>query len=432
VREPQRLGQRPALDGLRGIAVLLVVVMHADGRLLPGGYIGVDMFFVLSGFLITALLLDEWSATARLSLHGFYLRRIRRLGPAFAVLLLAGALLSGRMAPHGSTPYALATLGAVFEVNNWLLVYGHAHLGVLTPTWSLAIEEQFYLLWPAILTLLLRHRVDARRLAAALVAATTVSVAATLTLAATFPHGNLYNSSIPHAGELTAGCLAAVLWRERRTPRWLIGPTAVATAVALLVFLAIRTHIATADPAGCLLAAAAAMVLVLRLVAGPPCLLHRLLEGRLLTRTGRISYAMYLYNLPIIVLITGKLLHTTTPIVLLTARLAAVYLAAAASWYLVETPIRHHRQPLPAGDGSGNNRASIAHRTDPALVTIGSAYPPTHKSSWIILASDRAMPSRAPPTANERIPQQQSLSDDALITMTGALSPAGDAAPQGC
>ncbi|HEY4157717.1 MAG TPA: acyltransferase, partial [Polyangiaceae bacterium] len=145
----------PALDGLRGLAVIAVVLFHADG-FLRGGYLGVDVFFVLSGYLITSILLAEQRATGRIDLKAFWVRRARRLFPALLSLMPAIALYGKFLAKRGELPGlrgdTLATLG---YVANWRTILAHksywqlfAAPSPLAHTWSLSIEEQFYVLWP--------------------------------------------------------------------------------------------------------------------------------------------------------------------------------------------------------------------------------------------------------------------------------------------
>lgn len=152
-----RLGHRPGLDGLRGVAILLVIIVHAS--LLPTtfGFIGVDLFFVLSGFLITCLLVEEWDQTRRISLKNFYMRRALRLLPALLAVLTAfvivSALTRNAREFHLDVKEALA---ALFYCTNWANIFDLIRSDYLGHMWSLSIEEQFYILWPAILLCLLR------------------------------------------------------------------------------------------------------------------------------------------------------------------------------------------------------------------------------------------------------------------------------------
>src|SRR6266536_3033363 len=150
---PFRLGYRPALDGVRGIAILAVFAVHTQHlfgwSLLQGGNAGVDIFFVLSGFLITSLLLEEWGRTGSISLRNFYWRRALRLVPGLMVLLTAvyftsDLLISSREAEQTRRAIPVAFVYA----SDFALAFSNLRLGALQHTWSLAIEEHFYLVWP--------------------------------------------------------------------------------------------------------------------------------------------------------------------------------------------------------------------------------------------------------------------------------------------
>ncbi|MEO8749542.1 MAG: acyltransferase, partial [Allobranchiibius sp.] len=158
------LSYRPALDGLRGLAVAAVVVYHVWPDALPGGWLGVDVFFVLSGFLITSLLVAEWNSWGTISLLGFWAARARRLLPALVAMLLAVSVASYFWTiPSRRLPVSLDVISALFYVANWRMLYSDEQyfadtVGLPSPvlhTWSLAIEEQYYLLFPLLLLLLL-------------------------------------------------------------------------------------------------------------------------------------------------------------------------------------------------------------------------------------------------------------------------------------
>jgi peptidoglycan/LPS O-acetylase OafA/YrhL len=156
--DTEATGWRPGLDGLRAIAVLSVMAYHEPNLVLAGGFLGVDLFFVLSGFLITGLLLDEHRRSGKVSLRSFWNRRGRRLLPALAAMLLAVVVVTtliGDVNQRRDLPGGL--LSAVFYVSNWNLIAQHqsyfdqfTSLSPLQHLWSLAIEEQFYLLWPIV------------------------------------------------------------------------------------------------------------------------------------------------------------------------------------------------------------------------------------------------------------------------------------------
>ena len=160
-RGVRRLGYQPALDGIRGVAIGGVLLSHATG--IAGGALGVDMFFVLSGFLITTLLLQEWDADGAVSLRSFYVRRALRLLPALGayVAVVLGMVVfgaaSGLLGRHALDVALTGAFGTVFYLSNFLKAAG-LDLGLFTHMWSLAEEEQFYLLWPIALVLCLRRR----------------------------------------------------------------------------------------------------------------------------------------------------------------------------------------------------------------------------------------------------------------------------------
>src|SRR5205823_6453336 len=212
-----RLGYRPYLDGLRGIFVLLVLMLHADVPFTRGGYIGVDGFFVLSGFLITALLVQEWGRTEKIDLIAFYRRRILRLFPALLALLIACALFTlfyttGAAAEDNWR----GILSALVYVGNWTRIgyLGNWHhgLGMLDHTWSLAVEEQFYLTWPLLLAFMLSRRFAVRRIFA--IAVSLLFASALLKVVLMYSEGPITRIGIgtdTRADALLAGCVVALL-----------------------------------------------------------------------------------------------------------------------------------------------------------------------------------------------------------------------------
>lgn len=231
--EQWRLGHRTALDGVRGIACLLVLTAHLviseTGRFAGGGGAGVTMFFTLSGFLITALLLEERDRTGRTRLGAFYLRRARRLLPALTVYVLAMLALAPIIGPwfadlRGAT-------WSLLYLSNWRMVDGET-FGALSHTWSLAIEEQFYLLWPLALIVVLRRAPET-----ILLGITAVGIAASIYQAVTLWDGPLtvnriYFGSDTRANAILLGCAAAIIARKLGAGR---GRPLLATALVLAV-----------------------------------------------------------------------------------------------------------------------------------------------------------------------------------------------------
>src|SRR5215204_2185530 len=153
-----RLSYSPGLDGLRAIAVVAVLLYHADLSWIPGGFLGVEVFFVISGYLITALLLAEWHQKGTINLKDFWLRRARRLLPALYVLLVVTLTYAVVFLPGEVAGLRAEVIAAVGYVTNWYLIFGQQSYfesvgrpSVLQHLWSLAVEEQFYLIWPIVL-----------------------------------------------------------------------------------------------------------------------------------------------------------------------------------------------------------------------------------------------------------------------------------------
>jgi peptidoglycan/LPS O-acetylase OafA/YrhL len=244
----RRLEYQPALDGVRGLAVALVVVFHLDTGVFTGGYLGVSVFFTLSGFLITTLLVERFHGTGDLGLGGFYVRRIKRLVPASAATLLAIAAITaggGFLATDRSSGDLIA---AALNVFNWREVAsGRAYADLFageSPVahfWSLAIEEQFYVVWPLVLLVLLRSR----RIGPARLLMVVSALFLASAIAAQFGSSNVaYFASWTRAAEILAGAWLAVwLSRVERIPTWwrhVAGP-----AIGLIVLLTLITPAAT-------------------------------------------------------------------------------------------------------------------------------------------------------------------------------------------
>ena len=211
----------PGLDGLRAVAVAAVLLFHAGFHWMPGGFLGVDVFFVLSGFLITSLLLREFERSGRISLRSFWARRVRRLFPALLVLLAAVSVYAGLAGADGRRPLSLDGLAALGYFANWRFVFSHqgyfARTGppsLLQHTWSLSIEEQFYVVWPLVLALLLRRRRPRRAVLAVALTGAVASAVAMALLAPGGDHSRAYYGSDTHAqGLLIGAALAVVLAR---------------------------------------------------------------------------------------------------------------------------------------------------------------------------------------------------------------------------
>lgn len=345
-------GHLPQLDGIRAVAVAAVVAYHLG--YLPGGWVGVDVFFVLSGYLITWILLSGDSLIGRLK--WFWGRRVRRLLPGVLLLLLAMSAYSWIRGP-GLVPAQMRApaLATLFYTANWQqIVAGHSYFATFAlpspfqHAWSLAIEEQYYLLWPLLLGLLLavtrwpgRTRPGQRVIA--VTAGLAVASAVWMGFAAhIFGVNRSYLGTDTRAWELLLGGGAAMLWPPGQRTAIRVPSLATALGAAGLVagIAASGGPPAWSWDGGLVAIAVCATGLILGVVHAPAGPISRLLALRPVRWVGVISYSLYLWHWPAIVLMTPE----TTGLgggELLAARLAAMLFAACSSYYLVERPLRN-------------------------------------------------------------------------------------------
>ena len=340
------LGYRPWLDGLRAIAIITVVGFHLE-RLQPiirgSGAAGLDVFFVLSGFLITVLLLEERAKTGRISLPAFYMRRVRRLLPALALLLvgvIALAIMGVPELPVGKT--LRDSFAVAFYFGNWVKALTTNRLGLVGHTWSLSVEEQFYLVWPLLLIALTRWNIVGRRLLVLLLATSAVSAIWWEVLKnGTEADGRRgYFGTDTRGYALLLGCAAAVLLHHGLQPNtaWWRQTRAVlagAAALFLLVYFVRPGWLPVSIPFFLDLPTVATVILVVHLCSTPPNWGHAMLSVPPMVWIGRLSYGIYLFHFPVIELLTAK--RTGLDGVALALLDIAVTLGLAiASWVLVE------------------------------------------------------------------------------------------------
>jgi peptidoglycan/LPS O-acetylase OafA/YrhL len=324
-----RLGYRPALDGIRGIAIAAVVLVHAFNR--PGGGIlGVDLFFVLSGFLITTLLLEERDASGTVSIARFYARRAFRLVPALAALLVVYVIVTGNVGE--------AALGGLY-VSNVVKAWGLATIPfAIAHLWSLAAEEQFYLVWPALLLVVARGR---RPLALGVVLGLlALSALDQGMLAGHATTDRIWFGPDTRADGILVGCLCALLpARIRHLPRPIVLAGALVTAF-LLAFGGASTVVVIP------IFAVAGGVVVLE-AARTGSTLERLLRIQPLAYLGRISYSLYLWHVPALIAV-GAVTANGAPTTVARGLLGVAVAVAAAccSYYLVERPARRYGRTL--------------------------------------------------------------------------------------
>jgi peptidoglycan/LPS O-acetylase OafA/YrhL len=350
----------PGLDGIRALAVTTVIVFHLLPGTLVGGYLGVDIFFVVSGFLITTLLLREREATGRISLRGFWSRRARRLLPALGLLLLACCTAALFVGGDVLVGLGMQVVGAVTFSSNWLFIaQGSSYFGETVPElfrnlWSLAVEEQFYVVWPLLVVILLVRIPRAARLV--LIAVLAVASAVWMGLAYDgLDPTRVYYGTDTHAFGLAAGAFLAVLLLGRgvagaglasRPARWFLGlggTLSLGGLVALAVVLPGDSELAYRG--GLALVALLSAVAIAALLV-PGSLVARVLDVAPIRWVGLRSYGLYLWHWPVFVLV-GAALPTWPREGLEAAPLGGIALAitvvvAALSYRFVEQPIRRH------------------------------------------------------------------------------------------
>ena len=348
------------LDGLRALAIAGVLVYHLNASWLPGGFLGVDVFFVVSGFLITTLLVREHHRTGRIRLSQFWLRRARRLVPALVLCVVTSVLIARLVSQDLLVDVGRQMLGALTFSTNWIEVgAGSSYFDQTAPQlfmnfWSLAVEEQFYLVWPLVTgaLLMVASRV---RVAAALA----LGAASSLLMATLFTPGvdatRVYYGTDTHVMGLMAGAALAFAWASPRMAlrvapsRWgRLGSAAVPLAAAvLLAEMALLDEESTLTfRGGIVLASLATAVLVMGVIERRPdgvTPLQRVMRHPVATWVGARSYSIYLWHWPVILLVAldnpsapGTMSHLLTRLwcVLVTLALADL------TFRFVETPFR--------------------------------------------------------------------------------------------
>ena len=395
------LGHIRGLDGIRALSVLAIIAFHTGLNSVPGGFYGVDSFFVLSGFLITSLLLKEWGSSGTIRLRRFWAGRARRLLPALFVLVAAIGVVLAVLPRVLQTPHIVGdAVSTIFYFSNWYSIHGgvtyfslSSQPSPLLHTWSLAIEELFYLVWPLVVLAVLKvgtsgrtrraRRAPApasapgreqtvevlgggrlvvgspnghdrewtrrRRLHVLFALACFGSLASAILMAFLAPNGyttRAYYGTDTRAQALLVGAAIAIgltLWKDGSRRRWftrsasVLAIVGVAGTAALWCTTAETTTFAFSG--GFLVASLLAGAVVLGCAVAPRSLVVRLLELPPLPQWGRISYGVYLWYWPVLLVLTGQRLHWGVyPLFL--ARVGITVAIAALSYDLVEMPIR--------------------------------------------------------------------------------------------
>ena len=345
------------LDGVRAIAVTLVILFHLTPGTTIGGYLGVDLFFVVSGYLITTLLLRERNETGRIGLGAFWSRRARRLLPALAALVLICCTAAWAVGGDVLVGLGLQVLGAATFSSNWLLLAaGSSYFGDSLPElfrnlWSLAVEEQFYLIWPLLLVLVLVRMPRPLRLVLVGLLATASAAAMWVLYTPTDPN-RVYYGTDTHAFGLAIGAFLALLaisWPRRalewsRAARRLLGIAGPAALLALLGFALLMPGDAPFVFRGGLIIVAVLTAVVIATLLVPNTPLARLLDLGVFRWVGKRSYGLYLWHWPVFVLVISALpgwqRGGVSGWALGGIALVISVAAAALSYRFIEQPIR--------------------------------------------------------------------------------------------
>jgi peptidoglycan/LPS O-acetylase OafA/YrhL len=387
----RRLAYLPALDGVRAFAVIAVMIYHGGPFFAPGGFMGVDTFFVLSGFLITSLLVGEWRETLTIKLGAFWARRARRLLPALFMMLIFVAILASVILPKGTYPsLRLDALATLLYVSNWHFVLVGTNYfnetstaSPLIHTWSLAVEEQFYLVWPLVVLGIMRLTRNLRVLlyvccAAALASAVEMFV---LSLHAV-SFNRMYLGTDTRAQCLFIGAALAVvlamatqrgrdaaaghpeLWKPPGSRAKAICGLAglVGAAASLAIWVSTSTTSTFPYRGGFFLIGLATAGIIVAIVGAPRSPVPRFLSLAPIRYIGRISYGLYIWHWPIFIWMNHAMAGTTGAPLFFT-KLAVTFAVSVASYHLVELPIRQ-------GSFLRQGRAWIAAPSGVAVVLI--------------------------------------------------------------
>jgi peptidoglycan/LPS O-acetylase OafA/YrhL len=447
----------PALDGLRALAVAGVIAYHFGFHWADGGYLGVDFFFVLSGFLITGLLVGEWDRRGTIGLRSFWFRRAKRLLPAVMLLLVVLSVYSRLGGPNiTASTFKADGISTLFYYANWHLIFTNQSYfaqfelpSTLRHTWSLAIEEQFYLVWPLLILggLGLGRRRSARRRGAHATTTTgwlsrpgafwctvALAMASAVEMIVLYEHSHgadvsrVYYGTDTRAFELLIGAALAlvVTGRPDHSPavrRRLQVSAVLAAAVLGVLWVTAGNDLSDPSPwmfrGGLVLAGLLAAGVIAGVAQPDPGGFGRLLSVRPLRWVGGVSYGLYLWHWPVYVLMTD----VTTGLsgaALLAARLAATLAAAAASFYLLERPFRRHRWggwsflgTMVVGAVVTVTALLFSTATTAAPVVVG------HGSTTVRVVSPTAIPHPLPPPIELPVGRALSASDPLRVMTIG-------------
>lgn len=389
-RRSGEMGYLPGLDGIRALAVLGVMLYHADLPWMPGGFLGVDVFFVLSGFLITSLILEEFDRRGKIDFKTFYIRRARRLLPALLLMLAVVGVAAAFFYRDAAPAFRTDAIASLFYVNNWWYIAADQSyfefIGrppLLKHLWSLSIEEQFYLIWPAITLVALKFGKRRAVLITALVGAIASTIwMAVLSVSNGFPEladpSRAYFGTDSHIMGLLIGAALATVWRPGRLPTKLVpGAKILLTAIGVAsllaviwVFWQVGEFSGFLYRGGFLLFAVLVAVLV-AMASHPGSPFGAMLGTQPWRYIGQRSYGLYLWHWPIFMVTRPDLDIGLDGLPLLILRFGLTFGVAELSYRYVEMPIRRGAIKKFIAQWRGAPEEEKAHLTQRVLVGSG-------------------------------------------------------------
>lgn len=380
MNDQPHMGYEPSLDGIRAFSVVAVSLYHANIAWLPGGFLGVEVFFVVSGFLITSLLIEERESTQRIDLKQFWIRRARRLLPALFVMLSATAICVAFYATDSAPDFRRDVFPSLGYFSNWWQIFAvdtpyfaASSLPVLRHLWSLAVEEQWYLMWPLLFTFVFGAKWMRPKISGVVLVVCSGAVMAATALR--FVQDNetrtnfLYLSTLTRSSGLLLGAAVAMLWRPWRKnalSSWWRSSIADALAIASIVVIGVlMATVHVADPflyQGGLAATTLASAVMVAVVMRPNGLIvKRFFSQNFFVEIGRRSYGLYLWHWPIFVVV-----HARDSGNRFAVALAATIIINEFVYQYVEIPTRHGA----IGDWWRNRpQLSAVRRRLPVLIT---------------------------------------------------------------
>ncbi len=445
----------PALDGLRALAVIAVVIYHMNATALQSGLLGVTIFFVLSGYLITGLLIREWSTTKKINLPQFWLRRVRRLFPAIVFVLLGTIVLTGVFAPDMLTKLRNDIVAALLFFTNWWYIFQDVSyfeaMGAPSPVthfWSLAIEEQFYLIWPPLLLLLFSKRVKKRHIQLGLLVAAIASAAAMAILySPQADPSRVYYGTDTRAFSLLIGAFLAFEFPPARVNghgrqgftardrKIALGVGSAALAGILVMMVAVNGYSPFLYYGGIALLSLLTGALIITLADGRSPL-ARFFALRPLVWIGKLSYSIYLWHYPLLLLMNPQNFTGETPWFAYVGQALVILAASAISYYVVETPLRKgaigkaikgiREKQFTAGEYALHHAVQLGAGCILAVAAVACliAVPPTATQQNTRLESAVVTP-EAPPEDAPEAPEERTVEE--MLASTEGETPADKA-----